>query len=142
MKSSILALAAVAVRAGASPQLYPSGFNFDPANVVNDRPIIGVLSQPLTNAFKADPRFANKTSFIQAAYVSMLESAGARTVPLIFDADLESQLSKIDHLNGVFYCGGGALGDYYTFGKAVFEYVKRKNDHGQYLPVWGTCLGF
>jgi len=125
---ALLGLATAAVRA--APELYPSLYSFDDSNVVNNRPIIGVLSQPLTEAFKKDPRFANKTSWIQAAYVNMLESAGARTVPLIFDADLESQLSKIDHLNGVFYCGGGALGDYYTFGKAVFEYAKNLNDKG------------
>jgi hypothetical protein len=24
----------------------------------------------------------------------------------------------------------------------VFEYVKNLNDKGQFMPVWGTCLGF
>lgn len=110
--------------------------------MVNDRPIIGVLTQPLTNDFKNDPRFAGKSSYIMASYINILESAGARTVPLIYDADLNSQLSKIDHLNGVFYCGGGAGGAYDVFGKAVYDYSKDKNDKGTYLPVWGTCLGF
>jgi hypothetical protein len=58
--------------------------------VVNDRPIIGVLTQPLTNDFKKDPRFAGKSSYIMASYINILESAGARTVPLIYDADLNS----------------------------------------------------
>ena len=28
------------------------------------------------------------------------------------------------------------------FGKAVYDKVKQLNDKGQYLPIWGTCLGF
>lgn len=77
-----------------------------------------------------------------ASYIYALESAGARTVPLIFDGDLETELAKIDKLNGVFYCGGSGTGDYDVFGKKVFEKVKSLNDQGVYLPVWGTCLGF
>lgn len=53
----------------------------------NDRPIIGVLTQPLTDDFKKDPRFKGKSSYIMASYIDILESAGARTVPLIFDGD-------------------------------------------------------
>jgi gamma-glutamyl hydrolase len=55
---------------------------------LNNRPIIGVLTQPLTDAFMKDPKFVNKTSYIMASYINILESAGARTVPLIFDGDL------------------------------------------------------
>jgi gamma-glutamyl hydrolase len=77
-----------------------------------------------------------------ASYINHLESAGARTVPLIFDGDLKQELAKLDHLNGVFYCGGGADGPYDVFGKAVFDKAKQMNDAGQYFPVWGTCLGF
>jgi gamma-glutamyl hydrolase len=51
-------------------------------------------------------------------------------------------LSQLDKLNGIFYCGGEAGGDYITFGKQIFEAVKQKNDEGQYFPIWGTCLGF
>ena len=109
---------------------------------MNDRPIIGVLTQPLGDNQKSDPLYAGKTSYIMASYINILESAGARTVPLIYDGDLEEQLAKIDSLNGVFFCGGGAGGDYDVFGKTVYEYAKAKNDQGQYLPVWGTCLGF
>lgn len=77
-----------------------------------------------------------------ASYINALESAGARTVPLIYDGNLETELEKIDHLNGVFYCGGSGMGDYDVFGKKVFEKVKKMNDEGNYIPIWGTCLGF
>lgn len=89
-----------------------------------------------------DPKFANKTSYIMSSYIDILESAGARTVPLIFDAPLEEELAKLQNLNGVFYCGGGADGPYNVFGKAIFEAAKSINDEGGYMPVWGTCLGF
>ncbi len=77
-----------------------------------------------------------------ASYIHILESAGARTVPLIFDGDLTEELSKLDNLNGVFFCGGGASGAYDVFGQAVYDRVKELNDQGKYLPAWGTCLGF
>lgn len=77
-----------------------------------------------------------------ASYISALNSAGARTVPIIFDGDLETELAKINHLNGVFFCGGSGTSAYDAFGKQVFDYAKKLNDQGQFLPVWGTCLGF
>ena len=83
--------------------------------------MIGVLTQPLTDSQKKDPRFAGKTSYIMASYINHLESAGARTVPLIFDGDLQTELAKLDHLNGVLYCGGGAEGAYVDFGKSIFD---------------------
>lgn len=67
---------------------YGDRFKFDKEVTPNDRPMIGVLTQPLPNDLKKDPRFAGKTSYIMASYINHLESAGARTVPLIFDGDL------------------------------------------------------
>jgi len=55
--------------------------------------------------------------------VRYLEAAGARVVPLIFGEDWSKTQEKIDHLNGVFYCGGAAAGDYDIFGKKIFDYV-------------------
>ena len=109
---------------------------------MNNRPIIGVLTQPLTDAFKKDPRFKGYTSYIMTAYIESIEGAGARTVPLIYNGNKTEQLAKVDHLNGVFYCGGAAGGYYDVFGKLVYDKVKALNDQGAYLPVWGTCLGF
>ena len=65
-----------------------------------------------------------------AAYIYALESAGARTVPLIFDSeDSESEFQKIDKLNGILFCGGAAIDDdYESFGRAVYNKVKALND--------------
>lgn len=45
-----------------------------------------------------------------------LENSGARVVPLLYGEDWNETLDKLDHLNGVFYCGGEAKGDYITWG--------------------------
>jgi len=92
--------------------------------------MIGVLTQPLSESEKKDPRYQGKTSYIMSSYIDFLKSAGARTVPLIFDGDHETELAKIDHLNGVFFCGGSGQGDYDVFGKKVFDKVKKMNDDG------------
>ena len=78
------------------------------------------------------------------AYVKFVESSGARVVPLIYHTNIEETLEKIEHLNGILFCGGSADDDldYKNFGKAIFEKVKKMNDEGNYFPLWGTCLGF
>jgi len=82
------------------------------------------------------------TSLIMDSYVKYIESAGGRVVPLIYHHDLNTTLKKLENLNGVLYCGGGAGGDYLDFGRAIFKKAKEFNDKGKYFPVWGTCLGF
>ena len=51
-------------------------------------------------------------------------------------------MKKIEYINGVFYCGGDGSKEYLEFGRKVYQKVKDLNDRGQFLPVWGTCLGF
>ena len=111
---------------------------------LNYRPIIGVLTQPIDDGMRQkQPKLKNKTSYIMASYINALSSAGARTVPLIFDnPKTQEELDKVDSLNGVFYCGGDGGNQYLEFGKKVFEKVKETNDKGNLLPAWGTCLGF
>jgi len=77
-----------------------------------------------------------------SAYVDTLKASGARTVPLICDGDLDTELAKIDKLNGVFFCGGSGGAGYDDFAEKVFNKVKTLNDQGKYIPIWGTCLGF
>ena len=55
------------------------------------------------------------------AYINALESAGARTVPLIFDnPNVAEEIAKIDSLNGIFFCGGDGGAAYLEFGRLVF----------------------
>ena len=52
---------------------------------LNQAPVIGIVSQPLPEDMKADPRFAGKTTYIMEAYVNFMETAGARVVAIISD---------------------------------------------------------
>lgn len=77
-----------------------------------------------------------------SSYIQYLHSSGARIVPLIYGADLNATLEKLEHLNGVFYAGGANNDNYTAFGKAIFDKVVQMNDEGKFVPIWGTCLGF
>ena len=62
-------------------------------------------------------------------------------MPLIYGEDPANITMKVSKLNGILYPGGS--GNYYEFGKQIFEQVKKINhDQGQFYPLWSTCLGF
>ncbi len=87
-----------------------------------------------------DPRFENYTYYVMSSFVKFLEGAGARVVPLVPgtpDQDLYNTLTK---LNGVFWPGGD--GDYLATARKIWDKVIEMNQNGQYLPLWGTCMGF
>ena len=50
---------------------------------MNSRPIVGILAQELS--YSLMEIFANKTSYIGAAYVKYIEAAGARVVPVLIN---------------------------------------------------------
>ena len=50
-------------------------------------PVIGILTQPISETLKKDPRFEGKTTYLMQAYVDFMESAGARVVPIIMTDD-------------------------------------------------------
>ncbi|XP_066250339.1 gamma-glutamyl hydrolase A-like isoform X2 [Euwallacea similis] len=94
---------------------------------VNDRPIIGVLSQ---ETFIVASYFPNETydSFIASSNVKFLESAGARVLPIC-----------------LFFPGGGTYfnetGGYGEAANKLYQIVLEYNGKGVYYPIWGTCLG-
>ena len=105
----------------------------------NLRPVIGVVSQPMSS----EPGL----SYIAASYPKWIEMAGARVVPLKMgdsDAYIDGILSQ---LNGIVWPGGGAdithaSSDYYKFASNIWRKALALNDAGTYFPQWGTCLGF
>jgi hypothetical protein len=54
------------------------GWSGKPVAGLNDRPIIGILSQP------GEPA-PDGSSYIAASYIKWVESAGARVVPIMYD---------------------------------------------------------
>ena len=53
---------------------------------------MGILAQDLPHSFDLNEEFANFSSYIGAAYVKYIESAGARVVPVLID-----QVSEFDY---------------------------------------------
>ncbi|KAJ9583236.1 hypothetical protein L9F63_022426 [Diploptera punctata] len=113
--------------------------------VLNDRPIIGVLSQELTDMI-ADNYGDNYVSYIAASYIKHLESAGARVVPVWINQTSEYYEYIVNSVNGLVIPGGAApfnaSDGYATAGKELYNLAKQKNEEGVNFPVLGVCLGF
>ena len=87
-----------------------------------------------------DTRFNDYKYYIMQSYVDWVEAEGARVVPLIQGEPASVTLDKLSKVNGVIFPGGD--GDYLDYGRFVFDAVKKLNDEGTYLPLWGTCMGY
>lgn len=108
---------------------------------INNRPIIGIISQALPSSYDY---LSPGGSYIAASYVKWVEAAGARAVPLI--AGGQQNISQMfGSLNGVLIPGGAvslSTSPYSRIGKEIFDLAKEANDAGDVFPIWGTCLGF
>lgn len=100
-----------------------------------DRPVVGIFSYPHRHRGKLDE------TYIAASYVKWLESAGARSIPIPWDASNELVDEIMSQVNGILYPGGGDVSLSSAFHR-VWEKTRQLNLQGQYFPIWGTCLGF
>ncbi|XP_020231388.1 gamma-glutamyl hydrolase 2 [Cajanus cajan] len=106
------------------------------------QPVIGIVSHPGDGA---SGRLSNATgaSYIAASYVKLVEAAGARVVPLIYNEPPETLLKKLELVNGVLFTGGWAkTGYYFQTVTKIFKKVLEKNDAGDHFPLYAICLGF
>jgi len=92
-------------------------------------PVIGILTQPTSY----DDGYV-----IAASYVKWLESGGARSIPIPYDADRDLVYDIFQQINGVFFPGGAS--DVPPAAQYLIELAA--NDTDTFFPVWGTCLGF
>ncbi|KAG7271696.1 hypothetical protein CRUP_025557, partial [Coryphaenoides rupestris] len=93
------------------------------ANVNNNRPIIGILTQEVADEVMKP---FGKT-YIPDSYVKYTESAGSRVVPIRLlliggSSDLETS-------------------DFARVARLFYRLALKANDGGDYFPIWGTCLG-
>lgn len=112
---------------------------------VNERPVIGILSQELTEYMQG--KFpGNYTSYIAASYVKYIEAGGARVVPIKINRTASYYEDLINSVNGIVFPGGAAsftaVGGYTDAAWELYHHAILKNMAGVYFPVWGTCLGF
>ena len=118
---------------------------------VNNRPIIGVLTVPLdiggcvtfAESYKGEE---SPTSCFHNLYVQWIESAGARVVPIPYDAPVSEVDKLLVGLNGILFTGGDVVlkdlnSTYMRTAKYLLEQAKMINDAGEYFPLWGTCMG-
>jgi gamma-glutamyl hydrolase len=104
---------------------------------LNNSPIIGVFSQP-TSSTEGD--CGGNCLYIAASYVKYLEGSGARVVPIDYYATHSELDALLPKLNGVFFPGGGSA--FPSSAQYTFDKIKAFNDAGEYMPLWGTCMGF
>jgi len=97
----------------------------------NQRPVVGILS--------LQPQSGAQYYYIAASYVKWLESAGARSIPIPYDATHELLEEIFTQINGLLLPGGSA--PLPKNAKKIWELVIESNSRGGYFPVWGTCLG-
>ena len=103
----------------------------------NNYPIIGIFTQPYP---AVNPSCGKECLYLAASYVKFIESAGARVVPISFhatEAELDDLLGKI---NGVLFPGGGD--EFPPSAQYTYDKIKAMNDAGDFMPLWGTCMGF
>ena len=61
-------------------------------------------------------------------------------VPVNYYASNAEIDGLVSNLNGFFFPGGGS--SFPASAQYLFDKVVEKNKGGDYLPLWGTCMGF
>lgn len=128
---------------------------------VNLWPVIGILEIPVESSWGMSSNY----SYIAASYVKFIEAAGARIIPLPWNAPNITDYLKI--INGVLFTGGGTNLTFTELGATMLQgedgtiiapgggltpvgqamnkivsYIYQQNLNGNYYPLWGTCQGF
>eukprot|EP01132_Coremiostelium_polycephalum_P008584 gene8584-10562_t len=107
---------------------------------INDRPIIGIFSQPTSGK-----KSVYGPQYIAASYVKFIESGGARVIPILYDSPINVLEEQLNSINGILLPGGGLYYDqepeYVKALQFVWELSLSFNKKGDYFPIWGTCFG-
>jgi gamma-glutamyl hydrolase len=120
---------------------------------VHPRPLVGILAQPpwdatppadLPGACQPPPVIG---SYIAASYVKFVELAGARVVPIRFDAPHAELARLFRAVNALLLPGGaadvaGATSAYRIAGERLWGLAAAANAAGDYFALHGTCLGW
>mmetsp|Transcript_40436 Transcript_40436/g.59416 ORF Transcript_40436/g.59416 Transcript_40436/m.59416 type:complete len:323 (+) Transcript_40436:114-1082(+) len=99
---------------------------------LTERPVIGILAQP---------NWEKTEYYVAASYVKWLESVGARSLPIPYNADDETVTDIFQQVNGILF-PGGAVDSLPPSARKVWALAKEANENGDKFPLWGTCLGF
>lgn len=119
----------------------------------HDRPVIGILT---TTASDISAWYSSRNySYIPYSYVQFIEAAGARVIPIPYDASPENLTYLFNQVNGILFTGGGAPLNYTDpetgkLGPAnmtrVGDFLIRKvieaKNEGRHVPLMTTCQGW
>ena len=109
----------------------------------NEQPVIAVISQAITSeTLKNDPRFDKYTSYVMSDYVQFFEGSGARVIPILSTETEEETMDKLSKINGVLFPGGAGDDLYRAKAEFIYKEAVKKNDGGEYFPLFGICMGF
>ena len=117
----------------------------EPLEGTPDRPVVGILSLTLTDAFREAHHIHQEgiKAVIPSSYVRWLQSAGAQVVVIPHfwpEDDIRELVAK---LSGVLFTGGDYGDDGWNSTTAlIFNEVIRRNGTGDPLALWATCLGY
>ena len=121
----------------------------------NNAPIIGILSVPIQDqqcitALDDPSKAPGGGSCFHSLYTKFVESAGARVVPIRYDAS-DAELRRLFRsVNGVLFTGGevdikhqadDASAQYMHAASLLYNATLAAHDGGEYVPLWGTCMG-
>ncbi|XP_037929652.1 gamma-glutamyl hydrolase A-like [Teleopsis dalmanni] len=112
----------------------------------NPMPIIGILTQEVSNLILRKYPGQNYSSYIAASYVKFVEGAGGRVVPIWIGKERDYYEDIMSKINGVLLPGGATYFNnsdgYYDAGQHIYNIAIEMNNNGTYMPIWGTCLGY
>lgn len=104
------------------------------------RPVVGILSQPKKPQTLSTEDNNENHHYIAASYVKWIESAGAISIPIPYDADELLIREIFSQINGILFPGGDSALP--PGAQILWNLALESNARGEYFPVWGTCLGF
>ncbi|XP_013099711.2 gamma-glutamyl hydrolase [Stomoxys calcitrans] len=112
----------------------------------NPTPIVGILTQEVSQFIVRKYPNSTFSSYIAASYVKFVESAGGRVVPIWIGQKRDYYEDILSKVNGVLLPGGATYFNqsdgYADAGHHIYDIAMKINEAGTYFPVWGTCLGF
>lgn len=114
-------------------------------------PTIAIVTTPSVNCGPPPPNIITNSpdgQCVNGLYISWLQPAGIRIVPLHWDASPQDQDKILDQVNGVLFPGGSldespvVYEQYFRNAQRIWNYAAQKNSQGDPFLVWGTCQGF
>ena len=106
------------------------------------RPVIGVLALPCGSLSACQ---STTQPYFPASYVKVVESSGARVLPLLYNSSKPTLLSQLSSIHAVLLTGGGASllpgSPYRAAIETILAYAVQANGAGDPFPVWATCMG-